>query len=138
MKKLFHLFSFVFAFSFFTSRAIAQENLKPKTQEEIISVFCHTWRLTAMEDFGMRLPPPYKVDFIKLVLKDDGTCVKTSYGEEITGEWLYKPKVMTLVIKNKDGTTSSYMLIKLTEKEFIYKFMLGGSYSNMVMTRVEE
>ena len=137
MKKLFLLSCLAFAFTFFTTSTIAQESLKPKTQEEIIEVFCHTWRLTAMEDLGMRLPPPYKVDFIRLVLKDDGTCVKTSHGEEISGEWLYKPKGMTLVIKDKDGTIS-YMLMKIVEKEFVYKFMIGGSYSNMVMTRVEE
>jgi len=137
MKKLFLLFRLALAFTLFTTPAVAQESLKPKTQAEIIAALCHSWRLTAMEALGTRLPPPIKVDFTYLVLKDDGTCVKTSGGEEITGEWLYKPKVMTLLIKDKNGSTL-YMLMKITEKEFTYKVKISGYYSNMVMTRVEE
>lgn len=119
------------------SYSFGQKNLKPKTQEEITAVFCHTWRLVALEMGKMRLPPPLKTDFVLLELKNDGTCIKTLSGEEIQGKWKYDPKYMVLHIEDKKSSIM-YSLMTLTENEFSYLVKTDGYRSNMVMQKVNE
>ena len=139
MKKIWFFFVLTLVFVFSTTTyAQKDKGLKPKTDEEIASAFCHTWRLTGIEELGTRLPPPLKVDFNGLVLKNDGTCIKTSGGEEIPGIWEYRPKLQVLLIQDqgKDRATV-YMITKITETEFLYKTKIAGYYTYMVFTRVE-
>ncbi len=135
MKKMISLYALMLVPAFSISLH-AQKTLKPKTQEEVVAALCHHWRLTALEEGGMKLPPSIKVGFTEITLNRDGTFVKTVDREPVSGTWVYQPKGMVLQTEDKSGVIL-FAIIRLTETELVYKTKIGGLPTNVVLERVQ-
>jgi len=135
MRNLLFIFILVLPFVS-SSTAFSQTKTPPKTEQEIKTLLCHKWKLTAMEAKGQKveLPPDMGNSFVSF--KNDGTLVETDEGKDYQGRWTYDHRTMTLTTNDKDGIENQ-KIVKISEVELIIKSKWQEITMNLIMKRVD-
>jgi hypothetical protein len=100
-----------------------------QTEKEIKELLVHKWKLTEIEQDGLKVPVPAGVGDSFLDFKSDGTVLMIDSQETEKSKWSYDHKTKTVTTKS-DEDEQKFEIIKISATELIIK----GTMEEMTMT----